>query len=244
MTNYSRFVFKFIILILTFLLLLFGCAPKGKDFNIIYISLDTTRYDYIDTGKGARAYTPELRRYSERSIVFENVFSTSTQTLPSHLSVFTSHYPHELGVYTNDDKYEGRFKFISEVFEEQGYHTAAIISLGTLNSSTGTQNGFREFREDLFEEKIFFVPAEKITSEAIKTIQKLKKGRFFITLIRTHLMLHQKSRANLGLLWTTIRLRSLTLIKEQSSRKRFLSAKGLMFLNLSLITKWTISIIL
>ena len=182
MTNYSRFVFKFIILILAFLLLLFGCTSKGKDFNIIYISLDTTRYDYIDTGKGARAYTPELRRYSERSIVFENVFSTSTQTLPSHLSVFTSHYPHELGVYTNDDKYEGRFKFISEVFEEQGYHTAAIISLGTLNSSTGTQNGFREFREDLFEEKIFFVPAEKITSEAIKTIQKLKKGRFFLFL--------------------------------------------------------------
>jgi membrane-anchored protein YejM (alkaline phosphatase superfamily) len=182
MANYYRFILKIILITLVLLLLLLGCTSKSKDFNIIYISLDTTRYDYIDSGKGARAYTPELRKYAERSIVFENAFSTSTQTLPSHLSIFASLYPHELAVYTNDDKYEGHFKFISEVFEEQGYHTTAIISLGTLNSSTGFQNGFREFREDLFEEKIFFVPAKKITREAIKTIQKLKRERFFLFL--------------------------------------------------------------
>ena len=180
MKNHFRYFVKILILISVLLPLLLGCAQKKADFNIIYISLDTTRYDYVDIGKGARAYTPELRRYSERSIVFENAFSTSTQTLPSHLSVFTSRYPYELGVYTNEDKYGDHFKFISEVFEELGYHTAAIISLGTLNSSTGFQNGFREFREDLFEEGVFFVPAEAITSEAIKTISKLQKEKFFL----------------------------------------------------------------
>jgi len=180
MNQYARFFIKIVILTFGFFLLLLGCTSKKKDFNIIYISLDTTRFDYIDTGKGARAYTPELQEYSKRSIVFENAFSTSTQTLPSHLSVFTSHYPHELGVYSNDDQYKGGFKFISQVFEEKGYTTAAIISLGTLNSSTGTQKGFQEFHEDLFDDRIFFVPAEKITSEAIETLHKLQKGRFFL----------------------------------------------------------------
>lgn len=182
MTIHYRFIFKILILSIVFLLLLLGCSSRKKDFNVIYVSLDTTRYDYIDTGKGARAYTPELRRYSEKSIVFENAFSTSTQTLPSHLSVFTSRYPHELSVYTNDDKYEHRFKFVPEIFEELGYQTEAIISLGTLNSSTGFQNGFLDFQEDLFEEGVFFVPAETITSEAIKTILRLKEGRFFLFL--------------------------------------------------------------
>ena len=182
MTIHSRFLVRIAILGFTILFVLLGCFSKKRDFNVIYISLDTTRYDYIDTGKGARAYTPALRRYAERSIVFENAFSTSTQTLPSHMSVFTSRYPHELGVYTNDDKYEHRSKFVSEVFKELGYQTKAIISLGTLNSSTGFQKGFQDFQEDLFEEGVFFVPAEAITSKAIKTVQKLSKDRFFLFL--------------------------------------------------------------
>jgi len=158
-----------------------GCTSKSREkYNVVFISLDSTRNDHTDTGKGARAYTPELKRFSEKSIVFENAFTTCTQTLPSHLSIFTSRYPHELGVYSNDDKYDGRYKMIQQKLNELGYHTASIISLGTLNSATGTQHGFKEFREDLIDYEVFFVPAEKITSEAINTIQKIKKEKFFL----------------------------------------------------------------
>lgn len=159
----------------------FGCSPsEKKDLNVILISLDTVRYDYIDTGGGAKAYTPELKRFSQHSIVFENAFSTSSETLPSHLSVFTSHFPHELGVYDNEHKYDGRYKMIQQVFEKAGYSTAAIISLGTLASATGIRTGFQEFCEELFEEDIFYVPAEKVTREARGMIEEFKDRRFFL----------------------------------------------------------------
>lgn len=174
--------FKLFLLILLFsAFLCLGCSPKErKDYNVIFINLDTTRYDYIDTGRGAKAYTPELKKFSAQSIVFENAFSTSAQTLPSHLSVFTSHLPHDLGIFSNEYVYDGRFKMIQQVFEESGYHTAALISLGTLTSSTGIKAGFKEFKEDLFGPDTFFVPAEKMTLEAVKMIHKLKNRCFFL----------------------------------------------------------------
>lgn len=169
------------IFLLLFLLLFFRVSSKEvKDFNVIFISLDTTRYDHIDTGRGAKAFTPELKRFSQDSIVFENAFSVSSQTLPSHLAVFTSHLPHDLGVLCNEDSYDGRHKMIHQVFRELGCHSAAIISLGTLDSGTGLERSFQEFKNDLFEDGIFFVPAEKITSEAISLLPKIRNQKFFL----------------------------------------------------------------
>ena len=171
----------FLLIFLSLTVFFSGCShPEKKDMNVLFISLDTVRYDHIDTGKGAKAYTPELRRFSQSSIVFENAFSTSSETLSSHLSVLTSRFPHELGVYGNEHKYDGRYRMIQQVFEESGYSTAAIISLGTLASATGIRTGFQEFREDLFEEDIFYVPAARITQEAGRMIEELKNTRFFL----------------------------------------------------------------
>jgi hypothetical protein len=169
------------ILLLLFLLLFLRVSSKeAKDFNVIFISLDTTRYDYIDTGRGAKAFTPELKKFSQDSFVFENAFSVSPQTLPSHLAVFTSHLPYDLGVLCNEDSYDGRHKMIQQVFQELGYHSAAIISLGTLGSGTGLEKSFREFKDDLFEDGIFFAPAEKITSEAINLLPWIRNKKFFL----------------------------------------------------------------
>ncbi|MBN1221734.1 MAG: sulfatase [Candidatus Aminicenantes bacterium] len=163
------------------LLVLGGCTRKNSmKHNVVFISLDTTRYDYIDTGKGAHAYTPHLKKFAENSIVFDRAFSTCTQTLPSHLSVFTSRFPHELGVYGNDDKYDGRHKTIQQVFTELGYHTIAVTSLGTLGSETGVNCGFQKFHEGLGESMVFFAPAEKITDEAIAAIRSAGNERFFL----------------------------------------------------------------
>jgi len=34
--------------------------------NVVLISLDTTRGDYVDTGEGARAFTPELKSIAQK----------------------------------------------------------------------------------------------------------------------------------------------------------------------------------
>jgi membrane-anchored protein YejM (alkaline phosphatase superfamily) len=161
-----------------------NCTGGGEkaDYNVILISLDTTRADYVDTGVGANAYTPELRRFARGAVIFENAFCTIPQTLPSHLSMLTSYYPHQCGVYSNQYNYDGRFPMLQEVLKENGYRTAAIVSLGTLASSTGIAKGFDRYLENLNRDSCFFAPAEKISEEGLKYIKENIKNRFFLFL--------------------------------------------------------------
>ena len=80
-----------------------GVREKARGYNVVFITLDTTRADYVDTGgsAGARAFTPGLKRFAKTSIAFENAYCTIPQTLPSHLSLFTSYFPYEFGVLSN-----------------------------------------------------------------------------------------------------------------------------------------------
>lgn len=166
------------------ILCLANCKEKKQPspYNVIFISLDTTRCDHIDTGGGARAYTPEIRRFCRQALVFEQAFTPIPQTLPAHLTVLSAHLPNELGVLSNEHEYDGRVKTIQEVLKERGYFTAGVISLGTLSSRTGFHKGFDDFCEDLFTEGVFFVPAEKITEKALDMIHQHKDKNFFLFL--------------------------------------------------------------
>ena len=180
-----KIVTIFLIILLFFALVNCGngdAGSKSKDFNVVLMTLDTTRSDYVDTGKGAKAFTPALKRFARKSTVFERAFCTIPQTLPSHLSVLTSYYPHQCGVYSNHDQYDGRYPMLQQVLKENGYFTAGVISLGTLSSTTGIAEGFDEFRENLNEENVFFTTAERVTREAEQLLNKIKKEKFFLFL--------------------------------------------------------------
>jgi membrane-anchored protein YejM (alkaline phosphatase superfamily) len=155
---------------------------EPNHFNVVLITLDTTRSDYVDTGAGARAFTPELKNIAQKSIVFDHAYCTIPQTLPSHLSILTSYFPHECGVYSNQYNYDGRHLMLPQFLEEKGYKTAAVISLGTLASSTGFAKGFAIFRENLNPEEVFFTTAERVTQEGLQLLNQLKKEKFFLFL--------------------------------------------------------------
>ncbi len=171
-----------IALLALLLTLLAACTAKPEPYNIILITMDTTRSDYVDSGKGAKAFTPSLKQFSKQAVVFEQAYATIPQTLPSHLSILTSYFPHECGVYSNEFQYDGRHKMLQEVLKEKGYSTAAVISLGTLASTTGINKGFDLFVENLNGETVFFTPAEQVTAEGLRLLNKVKKNKFFLFL--------------------------------------------------------------
>lgn len=164
------------------LLLSGGCSSKPEDLNVVYITLDTTRGDYVDTGKGARAYTPELKRFAKKSLVFERAISTIPQTLPAHLTLLTSYFPHECGVFSNQFQYDGRFEMIQQALKNRGYTTAGIVSLGTLAGETGINIGFDEFQENLNKEDVFFATADTVTREGLRVLNEIKNNKFFLFL--------------------------------------------------------------
>jgi membrane-anchored protein YejM (alkaline phosphatase superfamily) len=178
----SRKSFPVLVVILPVLLALWGCHTAPRDYNVVFISLDTTRSDFVDTGRGAKAFTPELRRFARKSIVFDRAYSTIPQTLPSHLAMLTSYLPHECGVFSNQYQYDNRFKMIQQLLKEKGYATAGVISLGTLSSGTGIAQGFDRYRENVNSKPVFFATAEQVTREGLRLLNQLKKSRFFLFL--------------------------------------------------------------
>ena len=170
------------ILLLSAIILLTGCNSKPGSYNIVLITMDTTRSDYIDTGKGAKAFTPVFKQFAKQSVVFDQAYTTIPQTLPSHISILTSYFPYDCGVYSNGNSYDGRHKMLQEVLKEKGYSTAGVISLGTLARTTGIGKGFDMFSENMNEKTVFFTPAEKVTTEGLRLLNQIKKNKFFLFL--------------------------------------------------------------
>ena len=170
--------------LLVLVLLALGCVSQPP--HVIYISLDCTRWDYIDVGDGreACADTPELKRFAGTCCVFRHAFSAIPQTLPSHLTVFTGAYPFQHGVFRNDQQYDGRLPMIQQVLARHGYQTGAVISLGTISGKTGINRGFQQFNEDLFQPHIFYVPAAQVTDAARQMASTMKqRGKPFFLFV-------------------------------------------------------------
>lgn len=64
---------------------------EKEKFNIIFIVLDSVRYDFW-----LEYFLPIIKL--NRIIVFHNTFSTATWTAPAHASMFTGRYPHQHGI--------------------------------------------------------------------------------------------------------------------------------------------------
>ena len=157
-----------------------ACSRKPAGENVLLISLDTTRADYVDSGRGGRAWTPELRRFAAGAWVFTNAYSPIPQTLPAHLAVLSGRLPHELGVFGNEDVYDGRFPLLTQVLQRRGWRTAGIVSLGTLASASGFARGFDSYLDRLNDSRHFYAPAATVADAAIEQLKRFGKSKFFL----------------------------------------------------------------
>ena len=113
--------------------------------NVLLIILDTVRSANLSLYGYGMPTTPNLERLAGRGVVFENALSTSPWTLPSHASVFTGRYPHEL---TADwlsplDKSDPT---LAEHFTASGYSTAGFVgNLIYATWETGLNRGFSRY---------------------------------------------------------------------------------------------------
>lgn len=120
-------------------------APEAP--NVLLIILDTVRATNLSLyGYGHRT-TPNLERLAERGVTFESVVSTSPWTLPSHASMFTGRYPHELSadwLTPLDDA----APTLSEHFTAHGYRTAGFVgNLIYATWETGLNRGFARYED-------------------------------------------------------------------------------------------------
>ena len=80
-------------------------------------------------------------------MLFENAFSTSCWTPPSHASLFTGLYPSFHGVYTEDSVLDVPDKTLVEILRDAGYQTLGISSIPQLSITKRFNRGFDEYVE-------------------------------------------------------------------------------------------------
>jgi arylsulfatase A-like enzyme len=115
--------------------------------NVVVIFLDTVRYDAVfDSGGRVRDRLPALARLRGESTSFTQAFSTTSWTLPSHLSAVTGLPAHQLGVGFDAQVYRRGDETLAERFHRRGYRTAAVISNSFVNAGTGFARGFDTFQ--------------------------------------------------------------------------------------------------
>jgi len=127
-------------------------ATPGAPPNILLISIDTLRADRLGSYGHRQPTSPNLDALARQGVLFENAYSHSSWTLPSHMSALTGLDPFAHGVVLPDDRLGDEFTTVAESLALAGYSTAAWVGTseyGYAGSRHGFDQGFATYRHAL-----------------------------------------------------------------------------------------------
>lgn len=112
--------------------------------TVLLITSDTHRADHLGSAEsGVTIATPAIDTLARRGVFFENCWSSSNHTIPSHTALLTGVHPRDSGVLANRTKVMSRAYTLAESFRTAGYATYAVVSARHLGHSTsGLGQGF------------------------------------------------------------------------------------------------------
>ncbi len=110
--------------------------------NVLWIVMDTTRFDHLSAYGYGRETSPSLDRLAAEGVVFETAISQSSWTMPSHFEMVTSRY--EAGKETT---LAPGHRTAAEIFRHEGYATGAVLGNFSLGRRSGFSQGFETVRD-------------------------------------------------------------------------------------------------
>jgi arylsulfatase A-like enzyme len=120
--------------------------PSGAP-NVLLIVWDTVRAQNLSAYGYRRPTSPNLQRLAARGVRFGRAFATSPWTLPSHASLFTGRWPHELSAGWKTPL-DDREPTLAGQFGSLGYDTAAFVAnLDYCGRETGLGRGFVHYED-------------------------------------------------------------------------------------------------
>ncbi|MCB9850570.1 MAG: sulfatase-like hydrolase/transferase [Phycisphaerales bacterium] len=118
-------------------------SGAARGFNLLFVTLDTTRPDRLGCYGYAEAATPTIDGLAEHGVRFDNAVSSVPITLPSHSVMMTGKYPPSIGVrYNGTDRLADEHVTLAEKFKQAGYATAGFVSAFVLEKRFGLAQGF------------------------------------------------------------------------------------------------------
>lgn len=152
-----------------FLILSFADAESAvlsaTNRNLVLITIDTLRADYLGVNGATRVRTPNLDGLARLGVNFTRARSPVPLTLPAHASILTGQYPPTHGVRDNGSFQLGEeHTTLAELLSREGYQTAAFIGSFVLDRRFGLLQGF-----DTYDDRVWSQVGDLETLTAERT---------------------------------------------------------------------------
>jgi arylsulfatase A-like enzyme len=126
--------------------------PQAGSPNVLLIVLDTVAAGHLGLYGYDRATSPTLTELAGRGARFNAARAASSWTLPSHASMFTGRWVHELsaGWFTPLDQIHPT---VAEFLGDRGYATAGFVAnTAYCGTDSGLSRGFTRYHDFIFPE--------------------------------------------------------------------------------------------
>lgn len=197
MLNKKTILLICVIIPISITCLIFSCRRPALSnrYNILLVTLDTTRADRIGCYGYTNAMTPNLDRMAQQGVLFEECRSVAPLTLPAHATLLTGLYTPEHGLRVNGrNRLAKNIPTLATVFSNAGYRTSAFIAAVVLSSTYGLTRGFDIYDDTIAVPKVRVDenspgepppleppsrPANQIVDVALSWLEKNSATNFF-----------------------------------------------------------------
>jgi arylsulfatase A-like enzyme len=120
--------------------------------NVLLVVMDTVAADHLALYGYGRPTSPAIEELARRGCRFDAAVSSSSWTLPSHASMFTGRWPHELSVGWKTPL-DAAAPTVAEFLRARGYDSAGFIANTTYCAAdSGLGRGYAVYRDYIFHE--------------------------------------------------------------------------------------------
>jgi|GEM_PF-2298705 len=143
--------------------------PASPPPNIILISIDALRADYLGSYGRTAGLTPHLNAFAREASKYDSAYAASSWTLPSFGALFSGLPPSQCGLktprkekhdwYVWSARIDDRLPLLAEALQQQGYATGAELANPFFRPARGIHRGFDFYRN----EGAKYEPGEQLT---------------------------------------------------------------------------------
>ncbi len=157
-----------------------GDPPEVR--NVVVLLVDTLRADALSLYSETRVRSPQMERFAREGTIFQRCQAPSNWTKPSCASVLTGLHPLTHRALGEGSALSSSVHLVSEMFQQSGFQTAALIANGYLAAEFGFNQGWHLYRNYIRER--LQTEAEHVFGDAITWMEEHREQRTF-TYIQT-----------------------------------------------------------
>jgi arylsulfatase A-like enzyme len=130
-------------------------TERQQQLNVVLVSIDSVRRDHLGIYGHRPRYAPEVAispnidALAQEGVVFDDAFTTTSWTLPAHMSLMTGRSDLAHGVLTDRFHLDPQHRTLAQEFAAAGYATAGYYSGPYLSGKYGFNAGFENYESGM-----------------------------------------------------------------------------------------------